>query len=174
MSGPVSEQRASFPWVGVLLIIVGALLLLDKLAIIDFGFARILWGTVIVYGLFLVVQGFSRNRSGSIFWGTVMFLYGVYFLSRTFELFHSHLFLPSSIIIFGVAFLMMYFNNVKEWFLIIPGVTLSGIGLALFLGRLELYDWWEVWLPVRTYWPVVLILIGVAILVGGRARRPTA
>lgn len=167
------ERPPSFPWFGVLLIVVGTLLLLDRLSIVDFGVPRILWGTVVVFGLYQVVQGFSQNRNATIFWGTVLFLYGVYFFTRTFEMFHGHLLLPSSIIIFGVAFLMMYFNNLKEWFLVIPGVGLTGIGLILLLGQLELYDWWNIWIPIRTYWPVLLILTGFAILLGGKVKRPT-
>jgi hypothetical protein len=167
------ERPPSFPWFGVLLIVVGTLLLLDRLSIVDFGFARILWGTIIVFGLIQVVYGFSRNRNAKIFWGTVLFLYGVYFFTRTFEMFNARLLIPSSIIILGVAFLMLYFNNLKEWFLVIPGIGLTGIGLILFLGQLEVYEWWDVWIPIRKYWPVVLILTGVAILISSRSRHPT-
>lgn len=56
----------------------------------------------------------------------------------------------------------------------IPGVVLSGLGAVLLLAQLELYDMWEFWLPVRRYWPIVLILAGLALLIGGRLKRPLA
>lgn len=167
------SREGSFPWFGVLLVLVGGALLLDRLAVLHLEYGRIMLGAAVVFGMYHVVRGFSRNRNGSIFWGTVLFLYGVYFFVRTFALFEfpKHLFFPASVLIFGVAIMMVYLNNLKEWFLIVPGVFLTAIGTILLLGRLELYDVWELWEPVRLYWPVVMILTGVAILLSGKLKR---
>jgi hypothetical protein len=170
------QRDISFPWFGVLLIIVGSVLLLDRLSILSFGFARIIWTTVSLIGAFHVVNGFSRKKNGAIFWGTVVFLYGLYFFLRTLQFleFYPHLLFSASLLIFGIAFLVLYVNNVKEWGFVIPGVLLGGLGTVLLLDRVELYELKELWLSVRRYWPVVLILTGIAILIGGKLKRPTA
>ena len=179
-----------FPWMGVLLILVGSALLLEKIHVLHFGFTRVLWAGVMVYGTAHVANAFSMNARGRIFWGTLLFFYGLYFLLRTFDFieFRSHLFIPVTLVIVGAGFLMMYLNNFparpartpacrtgralaggqqsgwREWFSLVLALGLMGLGGAIIGGNLEYIDLADVWYVIRHYWPVVFILIGLTLV----------
>ncbi len=151
---------------GLLLILAGSALLLEKVHVLNFGLIRLLWAGVIVYGAVHVANGFSMNARGRIFWGTLVFFYGLYFLLRTFGSieFRTHFFMPVTLVIVGAGFLMMYLNHPREWFSLILALVLIGVGSAIVMGKLEYLDPGDVWYIVRHFWPVLLILIGLNLL----------
>ena len=160
-----------FPWIGVVLIVIGGALLINRLGIFHIGYSYILWSLIIIFGVVEVTRGFSGSHSGRIFLGTVMFLYGLYFLLRATDYveLRGHMLIPATFIIMGFAFIMMYLNNLKEWAFLIPAVILVGVGGAYILSDVGYLYPWEVRETVRLYWPVGLILIGVAIVFRRRA-----
>lgn len=168
-----TTPKISFPWFGVLLIILGSILLLDKLHVVDFGWGRIVWAGVSIYGIFQTVQGFVRGSRGAIFFGTVAFLYGVFFLLRTFDVveFRSNVFLASTLLIVGAGFVMMYLSNFQDWFLLIPAVVFIGLGIVFVLAEIEYLDFRDIRWIIRRYWPVLLILLGVGLLFRRTQRR---
>jgi cell wall-active antibiotic response 4TMS protein YvqF len=169
----MTEMRKSrAPWFAVALILVGAVLLLDRLDLIRFGFQMALWSVLAVFGLVKAVQGFSRNQKGSIFGGTVAFLYGLFFLLRSSDYVDVRMgmFFPATFLIFGIALLMMFLNNYHEWELLIPAGLLGGIGVAFVLSDLGYLDRYDVWEAVRLYWPLGLVLLGLALLLRRRAQ----
>ncbi|MDI6765665.1 MAG: DUF5668 domain-containing protein [Bacteroidota bacterium] len=162
----MSESRCRTSWFGIALIIVGAAMLVDHLNIINIAFSSIFWPLLMVIGIFAVGKGFSQNRLRKIYWGTVLFLYSLFFFLRSIDSIelYSFVFLPASFIIFGVGFFMMYLNNFKDWHFLIPALLLTGIGSLFLLTEYGCFSHREVWDAVRTYWPVILILFGLAIL----------
>lgn len=171
----MSIERPRVPWFGVVLIVVGGVLLLSKLNVIELEFMQVFWPVVMLFGLLRVGQGFSRNIPRRVFWGTLLFLYGLFFFLRTWEYvdMHPHRFLPASFLIVGIAFFMMYLNNVKEWLFLVPAVILTGIGGAFILTEVGYLDRWEVWEAVRLYWPIALVLVGIAIILRRRSHTQT-
>ncbi len=155
-----------FPWIGVVLILVGGVLLLDRLHVADIRFSYVFWALLMVFGLIKVSQGFSNNSSGRVFMGTIFFLYGLYFLLRVLDYveFRGHIFIPATFIIIGFAFIMTFLNNMREWSLLVPAILLMGIGSAYILSDMGYLYPWEVGEYVRMYWPVGLILVGIALL----------
>ena len=171
----MSNDKPRVPWFGFVLIVVGSVLLLSKLNIIDVEFMQIFWAVVMIYGILRVGQGFSRNVPRRVFGGTVLFLYGLFFFIRTWEYadMHPHMFFPASFLIFGIAFFMMYLNNAREWLYLVPALLLSGIGGAFILTEVGYLDRWDVWEAVRLYWPILLVLVGIAIILRRRAHTET-
>ncbi len=166
--------RRRFPWIGVTLIAVGAVLLLEKFSLLSFETSTLVWIILMLFGVVKVGQGFSRP-GGGVFVGTVAFLYGLYFLLHTFDdvELRPHLFLPASFLIFGFAFLMLFFRNIREWIYILPALLLLSAGSLFLLNRLGYFDAWDVGEVLRVYWPLGLILIGVMIVLKRRsAGRP--
>ena len=159
-----------FPWFGIILILAGAALLLDRLDILNIEFSYVLWSFVMIVGFAKVYLGFSSNHSGRIFFGTIFFLFGLYFLLRAIDYveMRGHIFIPATFLIVGFAFIMMYLNNPREWAFLIPAVLLMGIGAAYILSEVGYLYPWEVREYVRMYWPVGLILIGLAVLLRRR------
>jgi hypothetical protein len=161
------------PWFGIMLILFGIVLLLNQINIIDVKFSQIMWAALAVYGFTISYQGFSKKRNGKIFWGTVLFLTSILFILRNLYLFDSFQFdfssghfvlFPAWILIFGFAFLMVFFNNPKEYVHLILALVLVSIGgSAILVEAGYLYEW-DVWYVFRHYWPLVLIAIGVSLI----------
>ncbi len=72
-------RNNNISWFGIALIVFGALLLLIKTDVLDFEFSQAIWAGLMLLGLGLVTQGFSRDKRGKVFWGTILFLYSLYF-----------------------------------------------------------------------------------------------
>ena len=161
-----------FPWFGIALVIFGGVILLHKLNVIEFEFSQIFWPLVALYGFLKVGSGFSRNKKGRIFWGTILFLYSVYFFLRSFDTveLHPHILVPASFLVVGIGFFMMYLDNFRDWYLLIPSLLLCGTGGAFVLADYGYIYSWDVWDAFHLYWPIGLILIGIAIILRRRAQ----
>ena len=169
----MEEKKLRFPWFGIALIIFGAALLLRRMDIISVAFSQIFWSLMMVVGIVGVGRGFANSRRGRVFWGTVLFLYSLFFLLRSLDSveIHFYMFFPGTFLIFGLAFVMMYLQDVRDWFLLIPALFLCAIGILLLLTETGYLYRWEVWEAIHLYWPVVLILLGIALIFRRRKRR---
>ncbi|MBI3765685.1 MAG: hypothetical protein HY277_04180, partial [Ignavibacteriales bacterium] len=158
-------------WFGIALIVMGGALLLDRLHIIDVEFSTIFWSLIMVLGLITAAQGFSQSRRGKVFWGTVWFLFGLFFFLRSLDSIeiHRHMFVPATLLIVGAGFLMMFIQNVRDWYYLIPATILCGIGGLFILADYGYLYRWEVWEAVHLYWPIALILVGIGIILRGTA-----
>lgn len=168
----MANSRSRYPWIGLLMIVLGGILLLDKLHVVEIGYWMIVWSVVMLFGLVGVARGFARNRRGKIFWGTVWFLYGLFFLLQSSDIFYvrGHMFIPSTFLIIGISFLMVYLNNLHDWVHLVLAVFIGGIGALFILADLEYFSYWDVRDWVHTYWPIALILIGVSLMLRRRSR----
>ena len=171
----MDRDHSRFSWFGVALIILGAVLLLKRLFFISIGFSEIFWALVALLGFVSVVRGFSRDRRWKVFWGSAWFLYGLFFFLRSINLTEAapEIFFPATFLIFGLAFLMAYLLDLRDWYLLIPALTLGLCGGAFILSECGYFDSWEVWRVVRTYWPVFLILFGVCLMACRRKQHGT-
>jgi hypothetical protein len=151
---------------------MGLVLLLDRFHVIDIRFVNVLWPIAMFFGLLMVVRGYTDTNRGKVFWGTIVFFYALFFFLRSVDSWYvdSILLAPSSFLIVGIAFLMMYFTDFRDWALLIPSAALITLGGMLVLAELGYWYRWEVWDVVRTYWPIVLILMGLAFVLRRRSR----
>ena len=85
----------------------------------------------------------------------------------------GHIFPPATFLIFGMAFLMMFINNFRDWYFLIPAAFLGLTGMFLILADYGFVYRSEVWEAVSIYWPVVLILFGIGIIFRRRSRPPS-
>ena len=163
-----SQQR--LPVFCILLLVVGVALLLEKLDVIEFGWSRILWAAVAVIGAAIVIRAFVYDGRGKIFWGTVLFLYGLFFFLRSMNLIEGHftVFMPASMAILGFAFLMLFVSDPKDWHLLIPSVILLAFGGAFMLADAGYIRRWEMWDTFRTWWPAILVLVGFSLILRRR------
>jgi hypothetical protein len=161
---------------GLMLIVLGAALLLSRLHVLDIGFWTIFWPLLMLLGMLSVVGGFSKNRRGKIFWGTVLFLYALYFFMQNLDFLElrGHVFPPATFLIFGIAFLMLFVNNLNDWYFLIPSLFLGLIGLFLIMADYGYLYRSEVWEAVHVYWPIALILIGIGIILRRKSQPPQA
>jgi hypothetical protein len=166
----MSINKSPVSWFGIALVIFGAGLLLNRLNILDVRFSTIFWCVISLLGLVTAARGFSGNVRWKIFWGTLWFLYGMFFFLSTSELVETrgYTFVPASFLILGIAFLMMYFNNVQDWFFLVLAVVFGGIGTLATLAELDYLSRWELHDALQMYWPIILILFGLAFILRRR------
>lgn len=162
----MNSSKRTISLLGVSLIVIGLGLILRRLGVIGFGFHEIFWPLVMFFSLFMVARGFSRGKKGKIFWGTVLFMYGLFFFLRSLEFVEvrGHMIVPATFLIAGIAFLMIYVNDFRDWVYLVPTVLLGGAGVIVLLAETGDLSAWEVYDTIHTYWPVGLILVGIAVI----------
>ncbi len=166
------NQTAKFPLLGVVLILFGGLLLLNNLGVLYLERGKILWlGGAIVGGI-IVIDSFIHKHRDRVFWGSVLFFASVMFSIekwRVIEPYGSY-WIPAMSTAVGLAFLMLFFYEPRDVAILIPAFLFTGFGVVWMLVDLEILDWFDVRHYIRNYWPVALILWGVAILLRRRPR----
>ncbi|MCI0690665.1 hypothetical protein L0337_01515 [candidate division KSB1 bacterium] len=150
------NQRSSIGF-GVLLIVFGALFLAANLLEIRW---RDLWPALFFAGAAINFAIFLGNRSnyGVLMPATILLTYGVLFQYCALAgWWHMSELWPAFILGPGLGLLMMYRFGKRESGLLIPAFILIGLSAVFFVafGPLRSYS---------RYWPVVLIIIGVLLL----------
>lgn len=169
MSDP-SPLSSRFPWFAVALILVGTTMLLDRVDLLPVQWQMVAWGVLMLFGAHRVILGFTVRWRGRVFWGTLLFLIGLYNVLYHLNVVerYPHMFFPVIMVAVGLSFLMMYALAPKEWHLLIPALTLTGLGAILLFAEYGYFDRWEIIWAIRRYWPVALILFGISILLKKR------
>lgn len=158
---------ARFSWIGIVLILLGSALLLDRIGVVRFGMQPLLWALLAIFGALRAIEGFGRKKSGRVFWGTFLFLLGVYGVLRYLDVveLRSYWIMPAILVIAGLSMLMMFVSSPQNWHLLIPALLLAGTGSAIILTELGYLSRYDVVESLRLYWPVGIILFGLALVV---------
>jgi hypothetical protein len=146
----------------ILFIIVS--FILSLFGIISFAFTDILAYLLLVIGAALVYTETIRQNKLSIFLGTIIFLFGVYFLvTEKFNLNPGEeYYLPIILILSGSGFLLLYtLTSVQKIYLIGSLVLItSGMTLLVISSNLAVKSFFFSILPVLEFlWPVIIILL---------------
>jgi hypothetical protein len=160
-----------FSWLGVGLIVIGTAMILDRLDVISWSWHVALWALLALFGAYKVVSGFQWKHSGGAFWGTMLFLFGLYGVVRKLDLIDvpSYLCAPLLMVMVGTSFLVMYISKPKDWHLIVPALSFLAIGGVLLLTEVGVLYRWDVLPLIKSYWPVTLILFGLALILSRRS-----
>ena len=162
-----SERRSIVP--GIILIIIGGLIILNKYDLFEFRFRNIFPYALVAFGVWFIYKLLVRGQRGAAFPAAFFTLLGLFFLLRR----HSHLFWrlydveefwPVFLLILGLAFLVQFIVRPKDWGLLIPSVIFLAIGSAFLLRNLGWYYFYNFHYYIEQYWPAVLILLGVLLI----------
>ena len=158
--------------IGSLFIILGATLLLDRLDVMAFRWDKLFWIAAVLTGGFLTGDGFIRRKRGRLFWGSLLLFFSAFQTLTGLGVIERYGFytLPALFIAFGLAFFCLYALEPREVTLLIPAILLCGAGTVSLLWWWEIVDMYEVRSIIRTYWPLVLVAIGVSIMVRRRSQ----
>lgn len=159
-------MRNRFPLFAVLLIVVGAVLLLDRSRVINFGWPLIAWLIIAVLGGYKLYNGFLFPRAARIFWGTVFFLVGLYNVLWEIGILElpGGTLLPAFLAVAGLGFLLAFIRQPHEWHLAVPAIALLGAGFLMVFAELEYVGRWAVIDGLMQWWPIALILFGGSLL----------
>ena len=164
------KNQTRFPILGVSLILLGVGLLLDRFGVLQLQFENFISAIMIIVGAVLSIRAFVTDHRGSIFFGTLLFLFGVFILLADLNIIqhHAEISLPASLIIIGISFVMIFVQDMQEWGVLIPGVILMGTGTAFMFTRLGYIELEQIAVISQIYWPVILIVIGGGLLMRGK------
>ncbi|MBC8181981.1 hypothetical protein H8E88_12750 [candidate division KSB1 bacterium] len=171
----MSDIKRSSILPGLVLIFVGSIILLYKLfpGFVDFRHTYPV--VLLVLGVMMIFSVCCKSKTdkGAVFPGTILFLIGLFYFLRNFNLieyYYVREVWPIFIIIVGLGFLTLFIAKPSDKGVLIPAGILLFIGVISLLNKLYLIDV-ELWEIIADYWPVILIVIGVSIILGSFKRR---
>lgn len=150
----------------VLLIVLGVTMLLHRLHIAWIPWQTALFFLVAAGGAVKLYNGFALKIRGKVFWGVVWFVVGLGLLLDTTYVIEltPGLAVSGLMIAVGVGFLLMFALRRSDWSQLVPGAFFILAGSLCLAGELGYFSTWDVASACETYWPVGLILFGVALL----------
>ena len=166
----MSEAKRSF-LPGLILIVIGALILIHKLDIYHLYWRDIYPIVFVILGVWFFVSVFAKKQKGLAFPGTLFLLLGIFFFLRDYYRLYLDELWPIFLLIFGIAFIVQFLFNHKDWGLLIPGGIFLFLGFGFLARTLHWYIPFEFEYYIGKYWPVVLILIGIAIIVSSLRKK---
>ena len=128
-------NKPKTPILGIVLIALGATLLLDRLDIIYFGWGKIFWMFLGIWGAVLAVQGFSLKRRGRIFWGSLLFFVSLFFSLDQWGMFwwSDALWVGGMSLALGMEFLMLVVFEPGNIGVLVPALLFGGFGATMVL-----------------------------------------
>lgn len=167
------EMVNRIPIIGFVLVLLGVTLLLNQMDVIDIGGWSLIWIGLALFGGATVIRSFMYNERQRIFFGTFCFLAGILFFLKKAGFIYGNvaIYFPAFLLIFGFSFFMLFVFNMKDWHLLIPAFIFLGLGAAMMMTALGLWYSADVWRAIHSYWPLILILLGVVMLI--RRRKAT-
>ncbi len=154
------------PIAGIVLVVIGVLLLLKQLNLVRISGPILLSASFAIYGAAAVIRSFFLNVRKGIFWGALCFFGGTFFAMISYDsISHSpEVVLPGLLLVFGFSFVTLYFYNFRDIHLLLPAILFIGLGVSLMMTRLGYWYISDVWDAIMHYWPLLLILFGVSLL----------
>lgn len=164
-----------FSWLGIGMIAIGTAMLLDRTHVLRFEWITVVWCVIGLFGLLRAIDGFGKKAKGRVFWGTFLFLFGMYATLRNLDIVELRTYWwPSAmLLVVGFALFVVVASSPKDWHLLIPALLLTGMGTVIILADLGYIYRYDVVEAVRLYWPVGLILFGLALVLKHSLSRST-
>jgi hypothetical protein len=143
--------------IGIGLVILGALFLSENIGYIEFDFQDIWPVFVLLAGIGFGIGYFQDKKNyGLLMPASILTIYGLLFFYCSIEGWYIMSTLwPVFILGPGIGFFMMYLLGGREKGLLVPASILTVLGILFIIGH---SDFWR-------YWPLVLIIIGIILIV---------
>lgn len=159
----------------IVLIAVGTLLFLDQIDLLYLSSGDYFIYGSIIGGILWFINGINRIDKKGVLAGTFFTSYGLvlwlmknYYFVRSDELGFATFFLCLALANF--VYLLFKRNSTNN---LIFGIIFGVLGGGLFLSHLEYYPIWRFYYHVDHYWPVLLIVSGVIILLKSYHKKET-
>jgi hypothetical protein len=163
----VENKRSLIP--GILFIVIGLWLFARRFFFFTPYWICIYPIILIFFAILLFIETSRRHHSGSLFWGVVLLSVGGFFFLRNFGIipyFYADEYWPIFLLCLGMGFIALYILNPRDWGIIIPAGLFLFFGIGFSLHTFHAYFWgWERF--IENYWPMILIVIGLGVLIRG-------
>lgn len=152
---------------GLFLLLFGVLLLMSRAGVINLNFTRIAAFAVLIVGAFEAITAFAYSNQRRLFWGSILFLTATLVLLVSYEYIPdawSQIW-PSALMIPGLAFLMLFFSNPREYSLLLIAALFVIVGWSLLAAQKGDYGISEgVFGALRFLVPLAVVIAGVYII----------
>ena len=120
---------------GLLLILAGGIWIIEEAGFGYFIRGSVMAWVLLVFGIFIMISGYTRYKKRMVFWGVVMTLAGSINLLQEFRFIHPYLIdeWPLYIGVVGVAFLSTILVKPVEFAALIPGGIFLLSGAYIFM-----------------------------------------
>jgi uncharacterized membrane protein HdeD (DUF308 family) len=152
--------------VGVVFIVLGVALILNKMHLLPYRWDVIMWGSMGVYGLLVAALAFVTRRRGIIFLGSLMFFCSIAGILHKLYIVDSppwDWFVIFSLIL-GCSFLVLFLSDPRRIGTLIPVILFGAYGVCYYLWWFDKIEWYDIQYYIRTYWPALLVLWGLSIV----------
>jgi hypothetical protein len=159
-------------FIGIFLILIGAGLLLQRTHILPHRWSTVLWGAFGILGLIAVVHAFLERSRGKVFWGSLLFFVSTAVLVHRYSLLEFEPWdVPATIsLAVGLSFLMLFLFDPRHIGVLVPLIFFGGYGVLYYLWWWDIINWFDMKYYIRTYWPTLIILWGLSLLVQRRKK----
>jgi hypothetical protein len=160
-------------WPAIILISIGSILLLYQTDLIDFSRADVISYGFVLIGIVFLISSFNRTDRKGILGGVFFTVFGVtmilmreYTLPRDDEFGFAAFFIALALGNFAyLPFKKEKTNN------IIWGSVFAALGVILMWVYYGYYPSWYIYEQLETYWPVILIVLGTAMIIKAFVRK---
>jgi hypothetical protein len=157
---------------------LAALIFLRVLGFITVSDSELIGYGLMIYGLNIFYTSYIQRRKLILFIGSGIFLSGVvFFLIGNFNLWNiDQLLIPASLFIFSTGLFMVYLSDTSKKNMLYLALILltAGIGAMALVSETGIDGYFEnTVLITRIYWPVIIILFFVVVLVNRNAKEKT-
>lgn len=160
-------RRQSGSFIGIFLILVGLALILRDYYYFDRYFFR-------SFGFFIIgVLGFLRSFSSTprrgLYISSIFLFIGLYYILADAGFYYAERGLNTSAftLIAGLSFYPLFLFGERNWRHLLYGNLIIAVGVVFLLFHLRYIPYYTFESIILDFWPVVLIVIGVAYLVQG-------
>ena len=157
------ERRVAVAWI---LIAIGSIILLHQIDILDLNTANMIALVSLAGGIILLMRGWKHPNYKGIFGGIFFTILGI-----SLFLMQYNYFPVSDSFALGIIFIDLGIANLVYFILrkikisnLIFGIIFILIGSPLIAYEFYYISFWEIRDIFSTYWPILLILIGIGLL----------
>ena len=160
-------------WPAIILIFLGTVLLLDQMDIIYFSRADLFSYGFIILGVILFGNGLNRVDKKGIFGGVFFISFGVMLtlMRNRILLSDDELALAAFFFSLTLANFVYFLFKTSRYSNLIWGVIFGALGSMFLFSYQGYHSRWYVWYQIERFWPILLILIGVSIILKAYKRR---
>jgi len=153
--------------VGAALILFGIVLLLEEFNLYTPGKGDLVILGSAVLGLFLLFKGFSNPEYKGILGGTffILLALSLFAMKQGFYPISDRSGIGILLIDLGIANLVYYLVSRKKHTNLVAGIILMAIGSPFLIIHFGIMPAWLIGDLAARYWPVLLIIVGVVIII---------
>ncbi len=165
------DNKSSSVTLGIVLVIIGLGLLLNKMHVLEFSWSQIYPLAILAFSAFSFAS-LARGEKNAAFLATASAVIGLFFLLRNYDIVDYLWFLevwPMILISLGLGFIVLYVYKPYDWGILIPGSILTFLGIVFLMENLDIA--WTTLRLIKNLWPLILVIIGAGLIANSLMKR---